>query len=147
MSEKKHPIDLENLFFTKCIVESIPGHVVPDEKISASPSNHIEVQREDEKSKRWTAMMRTVLNPERDAAWPYHIEVECVAFLTADVSLDEATARRGITITAHSVLFGAIRETVLWLTGRQAYGGLMLGLSVLASAPSNTRNDAPQLPE
>jgi hypothetical protein len=29
------------------------------------------------------------------------------------------------------VVYGAIREAVLWLTGRQPYGPLSLGLSVL----------------
>ena len=45
--------------------------------------------------------------------------------------LTEEEALRGVTITAHSVLYGAIRETVAWLTGRQVYGSLLLGLSVL----------------
>lgn len=145
MSNQNHPIGLENLVFTKCIVEAMPGHVPGEERVSASPSNHIEIEPEDDSGRKWTAMMRTVVNPERDPTWPYHIEMECMAFLTCDGSLDEASAHRGIAITAHSVLFGAIRETVLWLTGRQPYGGLMLGLSVLAQAPSKASEKAPEI--
>ncbi|MFZ3160606.1 MAG: hypothetical protein WBI05_11840 [Rhodoferax sp.] len=37
--------------------------------------------------------------------------------------------------TAHNVLYGAIREAVSWLTARQPYGAVMLGLSVLQPAP------------
>jgi hypothetical protein len=84
-------------------------------------------------------MMRTVVNPEKDPAWPYHVEMEAVAFLTSDETLDQATARRGVLITAHNVLFGAIRENVLWITGRQPYGPLMLGLSVLSPPLPGTK--------
>ena len=139
MSAKNHPIGLENLVFTKCIVEAIPKHVPENGEIIVSPSNHINIDRDDETGLKWTAMMRTVVNPERDTKWPYHIEMECMAFLTSDGSLDEVSAHRGIAITAHSVLFGAIRETVMWLTGRQPYGPLMLGLSVLAPGPVNSK--------
>lgn len=136
MNESNHPINLENLFFTKCVVEAVPGHDAKNEKLSASPVNHIEIHPTDDSGRNWTAMMRTVVNPEKDSTWPYHIEMEAVAFLASDESLDEATSRRGVLITAHSVLFGAIRENVLWITGRQPYGSLMLGLSVLTPTPA-----------
>lgn len=38
-------------------------------------------------------------------------------------------------ITAHSVLYGAIREAVSWITGRHPYGQISLGLSILSSPP------------
>ena len=69
------------------------------------------------------------MQPNKDS--PYSIDIECLAIWHADASLSETDAHRGITITAHSVLFGAIRETIAWLTGRQPYGPLMIGLSVL----------------
>ncbi|MEN9419419.1 MAG: hypothetical protein RI988_3039 [Pseudomonadota bacterium] len=75
--------------------------------------------------------MRTVINPSMEKTAPYSVEMVCTAILHADDTLTEEDASRGILITAHSVLYGAIRETVAWLTGRQPYGPLVLGLSVL----------------
>jgi hypothetical protein len=60
--------------------------------------------------------------------------MECVAFFNVDDTLNEEEAKRGVTITGNSVLYGAIRESVAWLTGRQPYGGLLLGLTVLKPA-------------
>jgi hypothetical protein len=57
--------------------------------------------------------------------------MECVGMFIVDETLPPEEAVRGVTITAHSVLYGAIREAVSWITGRQPYGQLMLGLSVL----------------
>jgi hypothetical protein len=87
----------------------------------------------------YVAIMRTVINPDKEKTGPYSVEMICMATLAADGSLDEAEAQRGVTITAHSVLYGAIREAVAWTTGRQPYGQLSLGLSVLRSKPTEAQ--------
>ncbi len=83
---------------------------------------------------RYSASMRTTINPSMEPSSPYFVDMECVAVLTVDDTLTPEDAVRGATITAHSVLYGAIREAVAWLTSRQPYGTLVLGLSVLKSA-------------
>jgi len=75
--------------------------------------------------------MHTLLNQDGDPAAPYIIDMECIGMFIVDESLAAEEAARGVTITAHSVLYGAIREAVSWITGRQPYGQLMLGLSIL----------------
>jgi len=134
--QESHPIVLGSLVFTKCLVHAVPGHDLVEEKESLSPSNNIEIKPVPDQVGHWAAVMRTVINPEEDPKWPYHIEMECAALLLCDNTLDEQTAQRGVLITAHSVLYGAIRETVGWLTGRQPYGPLLLGLSVLRPPPA-----------
>lgn len=132
-----HPITLNGVMFTKCLVEAVPGHEPPPEGTSVpGPENSIEVSRDPERGPGWyAATMRTVINPTMDRSAPYSIEMRCAALLHADETLSEEEANRGVFITAHSVLYGAIRESVAWLTGRQPYGTLMLGLSVLRPAP------------
>lgn len=128
-----HPVTLESLVFTKCLVEAVSGHVQEENKSSFPPDNHLEVKAIPDQPRHWAAMMRTVVNADKDPKSPYYIEMQCAALFKTDETLDEKTARRGVTITAHSVIYGAIRETVAWLTGRQPYGPLLLGLSVLRS--------------
>ncbi len=125
-----HPISLENLLFTKCIVEAVSGYSSGGQE-SPPPSNNIEVKPFPDRQNVWVATMRTVVNSEKDKQYPYHVDMECMAIIHSDESLDDATSKRGVLITAHSVLYGAIRETVAWLTGRQPYGPLLLGLSIL----------------
>lgn len=83
------------------------------------------------------AVMSTSINKAGVAEHPYMVDVECHGIFTADNTLTKEEAHKGVTITAHNVLYGAIRETIAWLTGRQPYGPIMVGLSVLASKPKD----------
>lgn len=138
-ADAPHPIALEQVIFTRVTVAAIPGHAYQEDAPVASPENSLDVRKLDGEEGTYQAVMATLVNPDRDTGSPYYIDIECVAILRADATLTDEEAKRGVTITAHSVLFGAIRETVAWLTGRQPYGPLMLGLSVLRPKQSVTQ--------
>lgn len=126
-----HPIALERVLFTRSIVVAIQAHAEHDGKINALPENQIDVTPIEGQPRKYVAVMSTKLNTEGDAGAPYMIDMECIGFFITDDTLTEDEARRGVLITAHNVLYGAIREAVAWLTGRQPHGTLVLGLSVL----------------
>ena len=129
---RQHPIALGQVFFTRTVVVSMPNHkTTTDGLIVLPPENTLDVAPMPEMPGEYIATMRTRLNPENDPSAPYHIDMECVAFFKADDSLSEDEAMRGVTITAHSVLYGAIRESISWITGRHPHGALGIGLSVL----------------
>lgn len=130
----KHPIILDTVMFTKCMVIAVPGYEPPegDTPLVSGPENKIQVRKDTERGAGWyEATMHTLFNPTMEKTSPYSVEMICTALLHADDTLSDEEANRGIHITAHSVLYGAIRESVAWLTGRQPYGALVLGLSVL----------------
>lgn len=129
ISPKPHPIVLNRVIFTRSIVIAIPEHTPVDGKETPPPENKINVSAVEGEPGRYIATMNTLLNQSLDPAVPYHIDMECVGMFIADLPPEEAV--HGVTITAHNVLYGAIREAVSWITGRQPYGPLMLGLSVL----------------
>lgn len=131
-----HPISLENLFFTRIEVAAVPDHEPSPGVIAAGPDNNLHVAAISGEKGKYTAHMSAVINPDGDKAQPYKIHMECMAVFQADNSLTEQEALRGVNITANSVLYGAIRESVSWLTGRQPYGPLLLGLSVLRNKRS-----------
>ena len=136
-----HPIVLEQVMFVRSTVVAIPSHDPTVEAPQVVPDNAITVSKAKDHAGRYNASMRTVVNANSDSAWPYFIDMECIAVLGADDTLTEEEAYRGVTITAHSVLYGAIREAVAWITSRQPFGPQMLGLSVLR--PKQTANAAP----
>lgn len=78
--------------------------------------------------------MSSKYNINGDSAYPYIIDMECIGFFSVDSKLSKDEAMRGVMITAHGVLYGAIREAVAWITGRQPFGPLMLGLSEFTHA-------------
>jgi preprotein translocase subunit SecB len=141
MEQAAHPIALDRIFFTRSIVISIPEHQ-PANGVDIAPTNQIDVTRAHDAAGQYIATMRSIFNAERDPTAPYSIDMECIGVFTVDERLSAEEAMRGVTITAHSVLYGAIREAVLWITGRQPYGALHLGLSVLrgdTSADTQTK--------
>lgn len=144
MSEQKpHPISLGNLFFTRSVVIAVPEHVMTPGTIVAGPENKIVVNKVEGAERIYLGTMRTVMNLAADKSYPYSVDMECIVELTVDDTLNDDDAYRGAYITAHSVLYGAIREAVAWITGRQVYGPLMLGLSVLQPPPKKEGTQAP----
>lgn len=144
MSENGHPIRLINVFFTRSVVLSVAEHVPVDKADQpmdrtdpiTGPVNKIDVVQVEGMPNVYQASMRTLLNQEANPLEPYIVDVECVGIFNVDESLEKDEALRGVTITAHSVLYGAIRESVAWITGRHPFGPLVLGLSVLKPASS-----------
>ena len=141
MEDKPHPISLVQVFFTRTVVLSVPDHEITDEKLHYAPLNNIDLEKVPDVENRYAVTMRTIVNPDQDTADPYFIDMECVGLFDVVPDISEEEARRGVTITAHNVLYGAIRECVSWLTGRHPYGNLTLGLSVLKK-----RDDPPPPP-
>lgn len=136
MDGTPHPISLDRVFFTRSVVIAIPEHRPENTVLALSPTNKIDVVRLGEETGSYMATMRSTFNSDSDPASPYMIDMECVGIFAVDDTLTSEEAARGVTITAHSVLYGAIREAVSWITGRQPYGQLSLGLSVLRPADS-----------
>lgn len=135
MTSNKHPITLERVVFTRSVVIAIPEYSagIPV-KLDIGPENDINVVPIEDQEGRYQASMSSKLNIKGDAAYPYIIDMECVGVFHADKELSQEEAMRGVMITAHAVLYGAIREAVAWITGRQPFGQIMLGLSVLRPA-------------
>lgn len=131
MNLDQYPITLKEVLFTKVVVVAIPDHEPPEGELNLSPENSITVNQEPDRPHHFIAAMKTVINKDRLTTSPYFIEIECIAALETDGTLAPEEELRGVTINAHSVCYGAIRETVSWLTSRQPYGALSLGLSVL----------------
>lgn len=136
MDQPAFPITLEQVFFTRSIVVAIPNHAPTESTQPITPDNLINVLEVEPESNRFQVTMSCKMNMGGDPAYPYVIDMECIGVFNADKSLNNKDALRGVTITSHSVLYGAIREAVAWITSRQPHGQVMLGLSVLQGKPS-----------
>lgn len=143
MSRVNHPIALQNVVFTRSIVVAIQEFQQGDSpNVEQGPTNKLDVVPLKEQPGYYQAIMKSVLNPKGEKTSRYLIDMECVGIFFAAESLTPDEATRGVYITAHSVLYGAIRESVAWLTGRQPWGPLLLGLSVLQSMPAAEQHTA-----
>jgi len=129
---KKFPLSLQSVSFTKLIFETIldfDDSLYTD--IQLAPINNIVVDKDPRQENVMIMQMSTVINSERKNNEPYYIEAVVLAYFNYDPELSFEEARRGVTITGHSVCYGAIREAVGWISGRLPYGPIGLGLSIL----------------
>ena len=134
MANANFPIQLERVLFTRSIVVSVQGHQAPDGGMELlGPENDIDIAPVEGDENVFMATMKTKMNLDGSTEYPYTIDMECIGFFRVTDDEDEKAKTSGLIIVAHSVLFGAIREAVSWLTARQAYGSISLGLSVLSS--------------
>ena len=133
-NKPEFPLVLERLVFTRSVVIAIPNHKPNENPDPLAPNNTLDVHPMEENPRRYMVIMKSVFNHAENPTYPYVIDMECLAVFAADSSLPHDEALRAATITGHSVLYGAIREAVSWITGRQPYGPFMLGISVLKSA-------------
>ncbi len=132
MANNLYPITLGQVLFTKICIESISTFTLDSKAIiSITPENAINVHKEQETGQ-YVATMNCLLNKEKTGESPYFIDVECLATFTVDETIkEENEAKRAVMIISHSVLYGAIRETVSYITSRQFFGTFTLGLSIL----------------
>lgn len=132
MEDNKHPIQLEQVMFTRSIVIANPEHQ-PSEvpQMNPAPENALNMIPVEGQEGRYQVNMSSKFNIKGDPAYPYIIDMECIGVFLVDTKLSKEETVRAVMITAHGVLYGAIREAVQWITGRQPFGQIMLGLSIL----------------
>lgn len=147
--EKPYPVRLLELHFLRSCVIAIPGHELPApgmEQPVFAPVNQIRVEPLEDQPHQFAVFMSCRANNEEDPRLPYSLDMECMARLSTDGTLSNEDELRAVTINGHSACYGAIREAVAWITSRQPYGPVHLGLSVLrarpVAAPSTNSPDA-----
>jgi hypothetical protein len=130
------PLRLQTVTFTKLNFE-VMFDFDPEKhpEMEVRPINNVGVQEAPDQRNYLLAQMNTLINPEKTAEEPYHIEAICLAVFEYPPNMPLEEAKRAVLITGHNVCYGAIRETVSWLTGRLPYGPVQLGLSVLNPPP------------
>ena len=135
-------IQLKQVLFTRMEVVSLPQHNLDDKNgLKFGPKNHVKVEyNEDERT--YICGMNTILNEDKDPADPYYINMECLVLFEAHPELPKDEALKAVTVTGHSVAYGAIREAVSWMTSRQPFGPLALGLSWLTPTAKDEKQAA-----
>lgn len=127
-----NPLQIQHILFTKSHVYAIPGHTVPEKIVRSDqgPTNTLNI--EEIGNNEYSVTITSSFNLEQDPKEPYLIDVMCIGiFKVIDKNATPEQISKALNITGHSVVYGAIRENVMFITSRSVYGPFMLGLSIL----------------
>lgn len=126
------PISIDRYFFTRFCIVSNPD-CTPEESglINARVESSLNISQPPEGGNSYIAEQSVKLTTDGNSALPYSLDVVCIGILKVEPSLEEEKRQQMVTVVSHSVLFAAIRDTVLTATARQPWGPFSIGLAVL----------------
>lgn len=128
-------IRAERHFFTRLHVAANP-HFKPDGPAmieSKELQSTINTLLIDEDPGAFVCTQSVLLEADDDSQLPYNLDVECIGFFRADNPKDLEEHKDTGTKIAHQILFSAVREMVLTMTGRMAWGPFSTGLARLGA--------------
>jgi preprotein translocase subunit SecB len=137
-NEQNIPIELKQVIFTNVNVLAIPEHVPSNElkKSEASLNNSINIELLNEELQEYAVSMTSQFNLIKDPSAPYSIDISCIGiFGVTDSKATKDEVMKAMAIIGHSIVYGAIRETVAWITSRSIFGPFTFGISVLKPKP------------
>jgi hypothetical protein len=137
MTAAKLSIRLDRHFFTKLDVAANPDfdRALAQRLIENAPiTSAMDIETIPGESA--VACTQTVRLPlDTTHLTPYSLDIECVGFFVYSGGAPDEAARQQMAKIAHQVLYAAVREMVLTMTGRMAWGPFSIGLAVLGNLP------------
>lgn len=133
------PLRLDNYFFTKSAVEV--NEAFEPEKLEKPITNMVSdvtldiessKNEQNEKNYRIRLVVREVVSKE--GPLPYLVDMGVTGFFTVANTFDHADLDHLVQVNGASMLYGAVREHVLGITGRFPFGPYQLPTIHLAGA-------------
>lgn len=132
-------VSIVRYFFTKFCVVSNPDHAQNGIGFVNDPiESSLDVQQTEKGGNIYIAQQRIKLDATNNPSLPYSLDVECIGIFKVEPALEEKQRVPMIMTLAHNVLYPSIREAVLIATGRQPWGPLSIGVSILQGSSEET---------
>jgi preprotein translocase subunit SecB len=122
------PLRLETYFFPKVQIEANPDYSptdVPEERDVQMKMN-VGLLGSEQEPNRFQLMLDIEKISVPTGILPYRLSLEAVAFLTVDDNLKHSDIKRLVQVNGASMLYSAVRELVLMVTGRGPWGAFQL---------------------
>ncbi len=124
------PLQLEDSFFTALETQANPAYQLPAEGGGRMPQPAVEPQiqmvRLKGEQKRYQLTLTVESSPASEGDEPYRIHCQIVGQFVVDDAFENDDLDRLVAINGASILYSALREMVLLVTGRCAWGAVQL---------------------
>lgn len=123
MKMQTSPLQLEAHHFTRIDISALEGEVErSDLRIGCTPSYAVD----EDNPRRHRVSLKLVMEAKSDTWPPYVGEVEVVGYFKVLDGWPEEKILELVSVNGPSVLYGAIREMILNLTGRFPHGAIQI---------------------
>lgn len=126
------PLLLQRVGFTRTRIDTLERHA-PGQDFGDPPPliNNVNIEANADDPSQFAVKMSCVFNPELDPRWPYSFDVVCFAVFRRVIDLSQEDLSKALIAIGHNVCYGAVREHILSVTSRHAFGPMLLGLSAI----------------
>ena len=110
-------------------------------------ASQLTVKGSTSEANQYIAQLRVQFNTDGDSRYPYAVDISCMTTVKVKIPKSEAEDREIVAITAHQMLFPAIREMAAMITARQPWGQMTLGFSQMKAVPADPEESPMQPPK
>ncbi|MEW6658846.1 MAG: hypothetical protein AB1424_09320 [Thermodesulfobacteriota bacterium] len=133
------PLQLENHFFTKVLVEANPAFKPEDDENKlVEIHTQVELAPHRDDPRKWQVIL-TVGTQFDDARVPYKIELQAVGFFKVAPEVDEKKMPFLVHANGAAILYSSAREFLLLITCRGPWGGFYLPTTNFLEPPQKVK--------
>ena len=123
------PLQLEDSFFTALEVRANPAYQHSEEGVlvpQPAIEPRLQVARVKGDQKRYQLTLTVGSDPDCDEGEPYQIHCQVVGQFVVEEAFEREDLDRLVAVNGASILYSSLREMVLIVTGRSAWGAVQL---------------------
>ena len=140
------PLQLENHFFTKVVVEANPAFKPEDDENKlVGIHTQVELAPHKDDPRKWRVIL-TVRTESDDGKIPYKIELKAVGFFKVALEVDEKKMPFLVHANGAAILYSSAREFLLLITCRGPWDGFYLPTTNFFEPPKQVEGQEPQRP-
>lgn len=133
------PMQLENHFFTKVVVEANPAYKPEDEENQlVGIRTQVELAPHKDDPRKWRVIL-TVQTESGDGKIPYKIELKAVGFFKVAPEVDEKEMPFLVHANGAAILYSSAREFLLLITCRGPWDGFYLPTTNFIEPPQKVK--------
>ena len=138
------PLQLENHFFTKVVVEANPAYKPKDEENQlVEIHTQVELAPHKDNPRKWRVIL-TVGTDLDDGKIPYKIELKVVGFFKVAPEVDEEKMPYLVHANGAAILYSSAREFLLMITCRGPWEGFYLPTTNFLEPPQKIEEQEPK---
>jgi preprotein translocase subunit SecB len=138
------PMQLENHFFTKVMVEANPAYQPEKDEELLEVVTEVQIGQHKDNPHKWRVILNLRTESTDEMKMPYKIDLECVGLFKVAPEIKEKKMPFLVRANGAAILYSSAREFLLLVTGRGPWDGFYLPTTNFLETPQTNEERKPQ---